>query len=187
MVEFNHEAFGRDWDCGEGVIEGLLSIPLKHIIKNLAEKDGIDIHNPRRKGAAISTSIFSAFMGHVLGPVPALLLGLMGNLASYSGKCIGDRWDSEEGRLINMKIESLFISRNALYEHVSEKTWNRICDSWINIEVKLKKEGIEKVDNNKEAFEIIFPVFQDMIKSVDYDVYDNFMKVYYKTLEVYDK
>ncbi len=148
------EYFGDMWDVGGFVLEDLITYPIKSIIKKDLIKEGINPNSFERRGALVTTFIYSALVGSIAGGPLGFFIGLMGYFAVMGSKFPGD---DEYKRKKIIALKAAEIATRVLEEKTHKDTWNRICDE-VEFQVKKysqKNPSIDKaVDLIYEAIEV---------------------------------
>lgn len=187
MSDYNHEAFGGSWETGQDLVEDLMSHVLTHIIKKVAKSEGKNVNNPRRIGAFISGSLVTSFiLGPTLGPLGALFGSLISACAAYGGECEDDWPDSgynSEMIEAKSKLTAASIATRVLREHVTQYTWECLCDNINGAIDRAEASGYKDTNSPLRAFEFAFNVVKDAIYDTNQNIYDNYMTVYNAALQ----
>jgi hypothetical protein len=121
-------SFGSNWDLGSYICEDLAMYPIKSLVKNELVKAGVDPNSINRRGAVITTSIFTSLIGSALAGPLGFLLGAMGYLHAMGSRYPDDYQYQQEMAEKAITLKSAEIATRVLESHVSRNTWNRICD-----------------------------------------------------------
>jgi hypothetical protein len=175
----NHSGFGGQWDAGEFLIEELITYPISHMIKETAERAGVDMENPVRSISSIIASGFmSAFVGSFLGPFGSIWGALMGETLAIAADYPGDRTRAERERerkaRLALKVKAMVTALEITKEHLNSSTWGAIVNDY--------QRQVDALGDRKstegEAFRIGENIILRSVRNAGSDVYWNFDKVY---------
>jgi hypothetical protein len=172
IMSKHDSAFGGQWDAGQFLTEQLISYPISHMIRQDAERAGIDLSNPVRSVVSLMASgLMSTLWGSFLGPFGAILGGLMGETLGLAASYPGDRTKQERIRereaLVALKVKAMVTALGITKEHVSRRTWDSFVDNYHQRLASIADREVTKA----EAFLVGERIILDSIRRVGSDVY----------------
>lgn len=181
MSNYGSNFAGGNWDLGGFITEQILAYPVSRMISNVASESGIDMHNPVRSVVSFLASGFmGSFIGSFLGPFGGLIGGLLGETLAVSGSYPGDwssnEWEQRRKAEVILKVKALAMASEMTRDNVSSQTWNAIVDQF---EGRVNALG-SRMSTEQEALGIAEDIICSSIRSVNYDVYQNFMTAYWE-------
>jgi len=141
--DFNYESI---------ISDNLLSTPFTHYIDEMAERDGLDSSDMRRKAAALGGSAFlGGFIGATLGGPIGFLMGVMGYAAGMAV-----RFDDEgkEDEILKAGLRAM--------KRIKNKIPNDIKDE-ISERLDYFSESYNEEDyTSKESVALVYSIISDV-------------------------
>jgi hypothetical protein len=168
-------------DMGEVLASDLISSPIRRVINRDAEREGIDLRNPRRSVASLLGSCgMGVALGAVLGPPGGILGCLFGYVVALGSAFEGDRPEyaqDEEAAIYIRELKAFQIAVETTQNLVTKEIWAEICE-----EIDYEFEGLSKMpelpESLDDAVDLIFEVVGESVKQVDFEAYLEFFTAY---------